>query len=289
MTKWYYAKNGQRHGPVAADQLRDLAATGTLLPKDLVWKEGCQTWIPAKTVEGLFQQQPLDLAWEPASLRKTLSSLSRWLEGATTVSRSRKFGWSLWGVMLVVLLLTMPLRGPADTSLFFAVSFSLLGCLFFGVFAALPAWLVLDVEALRLTAQPIVPAGAKWFATSAKGLGEARMAFSPVWAISLGFAVVWVLAANFGEAILGIHRFFFGWGAVALLPLVHLTADRPRVLRAISQHARDQAVAWKSLSEVFKRPRVIVALILIWIPSLLGIASCILLLLLSLSKAISGS
>lgn len=51
---WYYAKHDQQHGPVSAAQLQELVTGGTLLPTDLVWKEGMDDWAPASEVKGLF-------------------------------------------------------------------------------------------------------------------------------------------------------------------------------------------------------------------------------------------
>lgn len=38
--RWFYAHNGQTHGPVSARQLKYLAATGGLQPEDRIWTEG---------------------------------------------------------------------------------------------------------------------------------------------------------------------------------------------------------------------------------------------------------
>ena len=38
--QWYYAKEGTQQGPVSTEQLSQFAATGELLPTDLVWAEG---------------------------------------------------------------------------------------------------------------------------------------------------------------------------------------------------------------------------------------------------------
>lgn len=51
--QWYYIRNGQRYGPVPADELARLAATGTLQASDLVWKAGLQEWLPARSIEDL--------------------------------------------------------------------------------------------------------------------------------------------------------------------------------------------------------------------------------------------
>jgi len=52
--EWYYASNGQPIGPVSSAALREMAASGTLLPTALVWKEGMSQWAPASATRGLF-------------------------------------------------------------------------------------------------------------------------------------------------------------------------------------------------------------------------------------------
>lgn len=52
--EWYYTKNGAKHGPVTAGELKALAQAGTLSPGDTVWREGMTGWKPAGKVQGLF-------------------------------------------------------------------------------------------------------------------------------------------------------------------------------------------------------------------------------------------
>jgi len=52
--EWYYAKDGQQRGPVAVQQLSEWAASGRLLPSDLVWREGLSDWTHAGEIEALF-------------------------------------------------------------------------------------------------------------------------------------------------------------------------------------------------------------------------------------------
>ena len=58
MNPWFYARYGQQKGPVAFEQLVNLARTGELDPDDLVWNASMKDWAPAKTVDGLFPAQP---------------------------------------------------------------------------------------------------------------------------------------------------------------------------------------------------------------------------------------
>ena len=62
---WHYATNGEKHGPVSAAQLKELATTGQLSPDDLVWREDMKEWRKASTVKGLFPEQPRSAAKSP--------------------------------------------------------------------------------------------------------------------------------------------------------------------------------------------------------------------------------
>ena len=42
--KWYYAKNGERYGPVSESQIKNLIADGTVLRGTTVWKKGFPKW-----------------------------------------------------------------------------------------------------------------------------------------------------------------------------------------------------------------------------------------------------
>lgn len=63
--EWHYSKNGQKHGPVSASDLKNLAKSGDLLPTDLIWKEGMAKWKPASNVKGLFSATPVSTAESP--------------------------------------------------------------------------------------------------------------------------------------------------------------------------------------------------------------------------------
>jgi hypothetical protein len=53
---WHYANGGEKHGPITASQLKELATTGKLSPDDLVWREDMKEWRKASTVKGLFPE-----------------------------------------------------------------------------------------------------------------------------------------------------------------------------------------------------------------------------------------
>src|SRR5438270_4343272 len=67
--RWYYARGGQKAGPVTSEQLRDLASSGALRPSDLVWAEGIDHGREARLVKGLFAPDPNAAATPQASGR----------------------------------------------------------------------------------------------------------------------------------------------------------------------------------------------------------------------------
>jgi hypothetical protein len=58
MSSYYYAQNGQRHGPVPGARLKDLAAAGQLAQTDQICREGDTKWVMADQVKGLFAAEP---------------------------------------------------------------------------------------------------------------------------------------------------------------------------------------------------------------------------------------
>ena len=52
---WYYARKGERFGPVPWAKVRSLAEQGWLMPGDLIWTPDMSDWQPAASVKGLFK------------------------------------------------------------------------------------------------------------------------------------------------------------------------------------------------------------------------------------------
>ena len=48
--EWYYAKHGEKQGPVSLATLRSMVVTGEVAQTDLVWKKGMADWVPAGQV-----------------------------------------------------------------------------------------------------------------------------------------------------------------------------------------------------------------------------------------------
>ena len=52
--EWFYSKNGEKTGPISSADLKQLAANGTILPSDLIWKQDWPEWKAASNIKGLF-------------------------------------------------------------------------------------------------------------------------------------------------------------------------------------------------------------------------------------------
>jgi hypothetical protein len=55
---WFYGRGADITGPVAGPELARLAAGGTVLPTDTVWRDGVEDGVPAARVPGLFPLAP---------------------------------------------------------------------------------------------------------------------------------------------------------------------------------------------------------------------------------------
>jgi hypothetical protein len=64
--RWYFARDSKTYGPYSVGQLRGLAATGQLRPRDSVWKEGMENRVLAARVKDLFSAAQLHPPAPPA-------------------------------------------------------------------------------------------------------------------------------------------------------------------------------------------------------------------------------
>jgi hypothetical protein len=55
---WFFATDGQQHGPYSEDQFRDLIGKGDIRPGTYVWSEGMAAWQFAGDVPGLLSSGP---------------------------------------------------------------------------------------------------------------------------------------------------------------------------------------------------------------------------------------
>ena len=84
MNEWFYAKNGQQNGPVTLEQLRQLARSGGLDAKDLVWNSSMKDWEPAGQVEGIFSAPAATPAPVSDPSNPYAAPQSTWTEPAPT-------------------------------------------------------------------------------------------------------------------------------------------------------------------------------------------------------------
>lgn len=55
---WYYALDGEQHGPVAEEDIQQLVQEGDLAPSDLVWCNGMEDWKPISAVDAIQPTPP---------------------------------------------------------------------------------------------------------------------------------------------------------------------------------------------------------------------------------------
>lgn len=55
---WYYAENNERRGPIEDAAFQSMAASGTIKPDTLVWREGFTDWLPYSQVAASGSSAP---------------------------------------------------------------------------------------------------------------------------------------------------------------------------------------------------------------------------------------
>ncbi len=85
---WYVARDGQQEGPFDWPVLQKLAADHELKPDDLIWTEGAADWVPASSVNDLFDASPASLTQPPqiASIPAPQPLLATLAAGVTQTS-----------------------------------------------------------------------------------------------------------------------------------------------------------------------------------------------------------
>jgi hypothetical protein len=56
--RWFYVREGRRHGPVETTRLVDLVLGGEVSEDALVWHSGLPEWLPARDVEDIRRELP---------------------------------------------------------------------------------------------------------------------------------------------------------------------------------------------------------------------------------------
>ncbi len=75
---WYYTSEGERVGPVAFEELKEMAENSALNPRlDLVWKKGAAEWLPAGKIDGLFQRPAAEKATPASVSHKPAATLTK--------------------------------------------------------------------------------------------------------------------------------------------------------------------------------------------------------------------
>lgn len=132
MAAWHYQKDGQQHGPVPSQQLKELAASGHLLPTDLIWKEGMSDWVPASKLKGLFIaqstvasssvpralpiQESSNVGQQPQAMSRIIDAPQRTSRNSKNISIAVVGGGLLLLGVIVVGIASFVGGGPADTS-----------------------------------------------------------------------------------------------------------------------------------------------------------------------------
>lgn len=161
--EWYYSQGGEQNGPVSANELKELAISGTLSPSDLVWKEGMDKWTSASTVKELFQatgaSNPTRSPMAPPPLSPSIQSIDDQGEHhlslqATSPSRTAWAEWNLGGRVIFVsacVAIVSMLMKWVDIGIASANGFSQGTFLLLGVFIY-PSWKLLKRKPINLYA-----------------------------------------------------------------------------------------------------------------------------------------
>lgn len=86
---WYYAKGDEKIGPITSVELKQLAASGKLQPKDHVWKTDWPEWRIAESLKGLFP--PTTNSPPPPRSEKSVQKIQAATEAVDQVSQQFRF------------------------------------------------------------------------------------------------------------------------------------------------------------------------------------------------------
>jgi hypothetical protein len=100
-TQWYYGQGDKELGPIASEQLKQLAISGELGPQDMVWKEGMPNWVEAGSIQGLFAE---------AAPPKSASPQIQTAGGSVAQQRGLGTSFHLLDYLLIALRSAVPAR-----------------------------------------------------------------------------------------------------------------------------------------------------------------------------------
>ncbi|MDF1739171.1 MAG: DUF4339 domain-containing protein [Verrucomicrobiales bacterium] len=89
---WFYEDNGERKGPVAADFLVGLKASGTITGETLVWRDGFADWLPFRESELFEPDAQSETASAPPSLPPALRAKPAFVPREISFNPDYEFG-----------------------------------------------------------------------------------------------------------------------------------------------------------------------------------------------------
>jgi hypothetical protein len=171
---WYYAKDGQQRGPFPETHVRQLAASGQILPHDLVWHDGLAEWVAAQSVVGLMPEAGEGTSAAPPGAASVQADAPRAPAGA----RPRSYGSSTYGAA----------GSPSEFPPWLAVLLTV-GTL--GLFSIWYTW--------RASARYARECGARAVDAQGRPLGRVR---HPAWVLLISYATLGVYFCHWVYATL---------------------------------------------------------------------------------------
>lgn len=117
---WYYAEGNEQKGPVSEEDVADLIARGTIRADTLVWRDGMETWAPARSslpgalipqgwVDALPPMAPTGAAYggdgyyHPTAFADVIKTvLARYVQFQGRARRSEYWYWVLFIVLVSI-------------------------------------------------------------------------------------------------------------------------------------------------------------------------------------------
>ena len=117
---WYYAEGNEQKGPVSEEDVADLIARGTIRADTLVWRDGMETWAPARSslpgalipqgwVDALPPMAPTGAAYggddyyHPTAFADVIkTALARYVQFQGRARRSEYWYWVLFIVLVSI-------------------------------------------------------------------------------------------------------------------------------------------------------------------------------------------
>lgn len=113
-TDWYYAVEGNSHGPVTQAEFEQLVSVGTIRSDTLVWQEGMEDWLPYGRAAGadagapIPPRAPISHTHDPARddantfVGALKDGFSRYVDFKTRSTRPQFWYWTLWSIIFSI-------------------------------------------------------------------------------------------------------------------------------------------------------------------------------------------